>query len=302
MQITILGSSSAIPSMSRNTAAQVVKHNERLFLLDCGEGTQMQLIRNKLNISRINFILISHLHGDHVFGIFGLLATMSMSGRKSVLNIVAHEPFENILKTHFESFQVHLTFTLNFITINTLRSEIIYEDRNLEIMSFPLLHRVPCSGFLFKEKPKLLNIRKEMIDAYQLKPSEIIEIKKGRDFITPDGRLVANNLLTYHSSSPVSYAYCTDTLALESTAMLVQKVNVLYHETTFLDRDEDLARKTWHSTTKQAGRIAKLADVEKLIIGHFSTRYKKDTMFLEETKCEFENTILAKDGLVVDLC
>ncbi len=299
--VTILGSSSAIPSYKRNLAAHLVNHDERLFLIDCGEGTQMQLLRYNLKFHRINHIFISHLHGDHVFGLFGLLATLSMANRKSPLNIYSHYSLEEIVQTHLKLFNYELTFPLIFHKINHKDSQILYDDKKLEVHTIPLKHRIPCVGFLFKEKQKLLTINKELISVFDIPVKEIFNIKSGSDFVTKEGRVIPNNVLTQKSAPPKSYAYCTDTLIQEKNVDLIKDVDLLYHEATFLERDAKLAKNTYHSTAHQAAALAQKANAQKLVIGHFSNRYNNDYDFLVEAKSVFENTILAEDGATIEI-
>jgi ribonuclease Z len=301
IKITVLGSSSALPTSERSLTAHLVNHDERFFLIDCGEGTQMQLRRFRQKFARINHIFISHLHGDHIFGLFGLVSSLSMMGRKSKLHIYAYPKLSEILTALLQSLAVDISYELEFHPIETKKTQIIYDDGKLEVHTIPLKHRIPCVGFLFKEKPKLRNVRKDAIAQYDLGIKDIVRLKEGEDFITNDDKVIPNNLLTYPPPPSKSYAFCTDTRPLESIIPLVQDVDLLYHEATFMDEDAKLAKLTYHSTSKQAAVIAAKANVKQLMIGHFSSRYKHSKPYLEEARSVFQNTILAEDGLTVEL-
>ncbi len=300
-KITILGSSSAIPTTKRSLTAHLINHDERFFLVDCGEGTQLQLRRYKIRFSRINHIFISHLHGDHVFGLFGLLSTFSLLGRKVPLHLYAHPNLEKLLQHHFNFFNEKLSFEIIYHPINSKVSELIYDDKKLTVTTIPLRHRVPCVGFLFKEKQKPNNIIKEKIQQYNLTIKDIIAIKEGADFITSDGQIIPNSELTIPAPPTRSYAYCTDTRVIEKNITLLENIDVLYHETTFLDEDKDLARATYHSSVSDVANLAKEAKIKKLVIGHFSTRYKNEIQFLEQAQKIFPDTILAEDGLTIEI-
>ncbi len=298
--VTILGSSSAIPTSKRNLTAQVVNHLERFFLIDCGEGTQIQLRRFHIKFTRLQHIFISHLHADHVLGLLGLISTYSVLGRTSPLHIYADPRLEKYLKHHYNFFNEQLSFPLKFYPINAHINEIIYEDQRLTISSFPLKHRIPCVGFLFKEKMQPRKIKKEYIDLYKLSIQDIISIKNGNDLIL-ENKIIKNEELTLPSPPARSYAYCSDTMYHPHIASYIQGVDTLYHEATFLQEDEKLAQKTFHSTAAQAAQLALDAKAGKLIIGHFSSRYKSDSQFLEEATRIFPNTFMAEDGLTFEI-
>jgi ribonuclease Z len=299
--VTILGSSSALPTSKRNLTAHLVNHDERFFLIDCGEGTQMQLRRFKQKTGRINHIFISHLHGDHVFGLFGLLSSYSMLGRKSELHIYANPQIKEILDSHFVFFQDNLNYPIVYHFFLAKKSQVIYEDEKFEVLTIPLKHRIPCVGFLFREKPKQKNILKKFIELYKPGIKDIINIKNGADFITTDGKIIPNQQLTIAPHPSKSYAYCTDTKYTESIVPFIENIDLLFHEATFLDEDSKLAKTTFHSTTVQAAKIAQLANVKKLVVGHFSSRYKNDWQFLKETSAIFPNTIMAEDGMEIQI-
>lgn len=294
--VTILGSSSALPTSHRIPTAHLVNHDERFFLIDCAEGTQAQMRRFKTNFNRINHIFISHLHGDHILGLPGLLSTLALLGRKAELHIYAPAALENYLKIGYQLMASEPSYPIVYHSINEVEYALIYEDEKLEIYSFPLRHRIACSGFLFKEKPKLLNLQKNAVEHYGIPIHWRNRIKNGADFVREDGKVFANKLLTVPSSKPLSYAFCTDTLYMPSLTKYIQDVDLLYHESTFLDVDLKLARATMHSTAKQAAELAVKINAAKLIIGHYSSRYSKLDDFLNESKKIFANTHLATEG------
>jgi ribonuclease Z len=299
--VTILGSSSALPTSKRYLTAHLVNHDERFFLIDCGEGTQMQLRRFHQKIARINHVFISHLHGDHVYGLFGFIATLAMLGRTADLNIYANQKLEDILNSIFGFFDTDLSFKVKVNPTNAKKQEVIYEDDKLEVITLPLRHRIPCTGFLFREKPKLRNIRKDLIPFYNIGIRDIVQIKQGADFITEEGKLIKNEQLTSDPHPSKSYAYITDTKYSESILPSIENVDLLYHESTFLDKDAKLAKLTYHSTAVQAATMAKKANAKKLILGHFSSRYKDDSQFIAEAVRIFENTVMAEDGMEISI-
>ncbi len=293
--LTILGSSSALPTSDRYTSAHVLNVHEHLFLIDCGEGTQMRFRQLKLHFNKLDKIFISHLHGDHFFGIFGLLSTLQLLGRKNELHIYSFTGLEELIKS--TQFGEEFTFPIIFHNLQNSESEIIYSDNKIEITSFPLNHRIPTCGFVFREKPKLLKILKEKIKEYSIPINKIHEIKNGHDFITSDGTIILNKDLTLKTENPRSYAYCSDTIYTPDIVPYIKGVNLLYHEATFLENMLERANTTFHSTAKQAAEIAKAANVDKLIIGHYSVRYKELDEFLVESREVFKETYLAIDGL-----
>jgi ribonuclease Z len=299
--LTILGSSSAIPTSKRYLTAHLVNHDERFFLIDCGEGTQNQLRRYKTKFTRINHIFISHLHGDHVFGLFGLLSSLSMMGRKSPLYIYSDPRLTELLTNHFNFFKETFSYLIIYKPFGSKKSQIIYDDGKLEVITIPLKHRIACVGFQFREKPKLKNIKKEYIEFYNLGIKDIVSIKNGNDYLTKDGQVIKNEYLTTAPIPLKTYTYCTDTKALDSIIPLIENTDLLYHESTFLNEDFKLAKATYHSTPGQAADIAKKANVKKLLLGHFSSRYKDDSKFLKEAQEIFPNSFMAEDGMEIDL-
>jgi ribonuclease Z len=301
MKVTILGSSSALPTSGRFPSAHVLNVHERLFLVDCGEGTQMQLRKTKTGFAKINHIFISHLHGDHVFGLYGLLSTFSLMGRKNPIHLYAPEKYEIILKSHLLDFDINLSFNIDFVPLSGKNPVEILDDKYLTVTSFPLQHRVPAYGFLFREKISDRNIIKECIDKYQIPLVRIPAIKKGEDFITKDGIVIKNEELTLPPRKPLSYAYCSDTKYFKRLATFVKGVDLLYHEATFDKTKADLAEITGHSTTLDAAKTALDAGVVALVIGHFSARYKDITPLVDEARTIFPNTIAAIDGMTLEV-
>jgi len=294
--VTILGSNSALPTTKRYPTAQVLNVSERFFLIDCGEGTQLQLRSNKIKFSRINNIFISHLHGDHVFGLIGLISTFGLLGRTNDLHIYAHSDLEKILQPQIDYFCNDLRFELVFHHLNPREPELIFEDKNLEVTSFPLKHRVPTCGFLFREKQKQPNIIKEAISEFNLGIADIVKIKKGEPFYDGSGNPVDPDKLIIPPPVPRSYAFCSDTGYNPAMIPVIKDVNLLYHESTFADEHIDLAKKTTHSTARQAATIAKEANAGKLILGHFSSRYDDLSILEKEAREVFQETYLVNDG------
>jgi ribonuclease Z len=296
MKLTILGSSSALPASGRYPSAHVLSAHERLFLIDCGEGTQMQLRKTRIRFAKINHIFISHLHGDHVFGLYGLLSTFSLMGRENPIHLYAPDNYRSILISHLNDFDIHLSFEIDFIPLSGKDPMKILDDKYITVTSFPLQHRIPSYGFLFREKISERNIIKECIDRYNIPLVRIPAIKKGEDFITADGAVIKNEEITLPPSEPLSYAYCSDTKYFKRLASFVKGVNLLYHEATFDRSKEDLAATTGHSTTLDAAKTALNAKVQTLIIGHFSARYKEVSPLVEEARSIFPETYPAIDG------
>jgi ribonuclease Z len=299
--VYILGCGSALPTRHHLPASQIVDIRGKLFMIDCGEGTQLQFRNTKLNYNKIYDIFISHLHGDHCFGLIGLISTMGMLGRNAKLTIHAPENLEGLLRPQLDFFCKELPYEVKIISFNTSSSEIIYEDKSLEVLTIPLKHRIPSAGFLFREKPKELHVIKEMLDFHKVPVRDIQLIKKGLDFVKPDGEIIPNSLLTNSATPSKSYAYCSDTAYTESVIPYIKGIDLLYHEATFCELEKDRAKSTMHSTAAQAGKIARLANVKRLLIGHYSARYLNDKMFLKEAKTEFENVLLADENQKIEV-
>jgi len=299
-KLTILGCSSAIPTINRNPTAQLMNVNERFFLIDCGEGTQVQLRKYQLNFQRINHIFISHLHGDHYFGLIGLISSMHLLGRNKELHIYAHKELKEIVDLQLKASNTELNYPLFFHSLPEFDETIILEDDNIRISNLILDHSIKCSGFLFEEKRSSRRIIKSNIEKYSVPFDKMNSLKDGADWINPQGEIISNNILTTENSLPHKYAFCSDTRYNESLIEKIKGVDLLYHETTFMKDLEDRAMKTGHSTTSQAAVIAKKGKVKKLLIGHYSQRYKNLEDLLQETKDIFSNTSLSYAGLVID--
>jgi len=295
---TILGSSSALPTSKRFTSAFVLNIHERFFLIDCGEGTQMQLRKYKIKLGRINHIFISHIHGDHVFGLFGLISSFNLLGRKNDLHIFGPSDLERIIHGYLKDFYINLFFEIIFHPVNCTKSVRIYEDDKILVNSIPLKHRIPTCGFLFREQPIWPNLRKDMIEKYNIPISKRQGIKRGDSFITETGDIVPNSELVISAPEPKTFAYCSDTSYNEGILTQIRNVDLLYHEATFGGELRKLAKETMHSTASEAARLASKASVKKLVIGHFSARYKDLTPLLAEAKTVFENTFVAEDGKI----
>lgn len=296
-EVNILGCGAATPTLQHNPSSQVLNIREKLFMIDCGEGTQLQFRRQRLRFGRLNQIFISHLHGDHCFGLIGLISTLALLGRTGDLVIHAPEGLEALLRPQIDFFCKDNPFEVIIKTFDTKKHELIYEDKSVTVHTIPLKHRVPCAGFLFKEKAKELNILGDKVKFYNIPIKEIANIKQGADFVTEDGKVIPNANLTKAPRAQKSYAYCSDTAYKESIIPIVEGVDLLYHEATFLSELATRAKETGHSTAEQAAQIAKKAGVKKLMIGHFSSRYDDNNLLLDEAQKVFGNTILANEEL-----
>lgn len=300
-EVTILGCGSALPTLRHQPTSQIVNIREKLFMIDCGEGTQLQIRRNRFKFSKINHIFISHLHGDHFFGLIGLMSTMGLLGRTAPLHIYGPKDTENILRPQIDYFCNGMTYNVEIHTINTKESSKIFEDKSVEIRTIPLKHRILCCGFLFKEKPTLPHIIPNKIKEHNIPICQINNIKTGLDYTLPDGTTIPNSELTTPPAPARSYAYCTDTLFLPQNASVIENADLLYHEATFCEEDKKYCKTTFHSTASQAAEMARLSHVKQLVIGHFSSRYDCENKLLKEAKTIFPNTILAKENLTISL-
>lgn len=299
--VHILGCGSALPTTRHFPTSQIVNLREKLFMIDCGEGTQVQFRRSKLKFSRLNHIFISHLHGDHCFGLPGLISTFGMLGRTAELCIHAHQDMSKYLDPILDYFCQHLPYKVTLIPFETKKPELIYEDRSLMITTIPLKHRIPCCGFLFEEKAEKNHINREMIDFYQVPIFQMNRIKNGEDFVTPEGDIIPNSRLTFPANPPRKYAYCSDTIYNQKIIEQIQGVDLLFHEATFTQSDLPRAKETYHTTARQAAQIALAANVKKLLLGHFSARYEDDLIFLQEAKEIFLKCQLASEGLYINV-
>ena len=300
-ELSILGCGSALPTTRHVLSSQVINLRDKLFMIDCGEGTQLQFRSMKLKFQRLNHIFISHLHGDHCFGLPGLISTLGMLGRTADLHIYAQVDAEKVFRPVLNYFCKELSYKVFFHDFNPKKNELIFEDRTLKVSTIPLNHRTPCAGFLFEEKPKSPHIIREMIDFYQVPLSRIAAIKDGADFVTTEGETIANKVFTRPAESPRRYAYCLDTAYYEKIVPIIENVDLLYHEATFSHNDIVRAKETYHSSARQAALIAQAAKVKQLVIAHFSARITNEKILLDEAKEVFPNTILANEGMVVEV-
>lgn len=296
-EVTILGSGSALPTVYKRPTSQLVHYSNKYYLIDCGEGTQVQLRKAKISFLKINHIFISHLHGDHYFGLVGLISSMHLLGRVGDLNIHAPKELEEIINVQLRASYTKLRFKINYTYLESKESELVMEDKNMEVYTIPLKHKILTNGFLFKEKPIPRKAKAEKLKFHEVPHYEIQKIKAGADFINSKGETIANSILTFPPEKSRSYAFCSDTAYREKIIPIIEGVNVLYHETTFLNKEVALAKKTFHSTAQQAGSIAKQSNAGQLLIGHFSARYeeKHHQEFINEVQLEFENVEITKE-------
>lgn len=295
-EVTILGSGAALPTSLRNPTSQYIQCNDRHILIDCGEGTQVQLRRNHVHIQKINHILISHLHGDHFFGLVGLLSTLHLLGRDKGLTVYGPEELEQIIRLQLEVGGTKLGFELNFVALNGKQHRLLFEDKLIEIWTFPLSHRIPTNGFLIREKPKERKLNAERFEEAGLSLTLIPKLKQGLDVELESGEIIYADEYTYSAKPRKSYAYCSDTIFDERIVEYVKKADVLYHEATFLNDKLDRAKQTFHSTAEQAATIAKQAAVGKLLLGHLSARYDNGLRHVEEASRVFEKVTVVEDG------
>lgn len=300
-EVHILGCGSALPTTRHFATSQVVNVREKLFMIDCGEGAQMQLRKSKLKFTRLNHIFISHLHGDHCFGLMGLISTFGMLGRTATLYIHCHPELEKLLTPQLEFFCKGMSYKVVFQPFDPNRIQTIYDDRSLTVETIPLRHRIPTCGFLFSEKQTPNHIRRDMIDFYNIPVYELNRIKNGADYTLPDGRIIANHRLTTPSAPPRRYAYCSDTIYLPQIIEQIRGVDLLFHEATFAQSEMARAKETFHTTAAQAGEIARDAKVRQLLIGHFSARYEDESTLLKEASSLFPNTVLAHETLKISI-
>ena len=295
-KVTILGSSAAMPTVDKHHSAQILNVSEQFYLIDCGEGTQNRLMKMGINPLKINSIFISHLHGDHIYGLFPLISTMSLMGRRTKLKIFAPRPFDEIMENHKRYFDIGTGYEIEFCEVRTRENNLIFENKVMEVYSLPLRHNIPCSGFLFKEKTPPINIRKDIVDRLQLGIAQVVALKRGEDIITEDGECITSESVTYIPYQPRSYAYCADTQYSAKLAGLIQGVDLLFHESTFADIDKALAKRTGHSTTTQAAKLALNAGAKRLLLGHFSARYSDTSLLVNEARDVFKDSFEAKEG------
>lgn len=300
MKLTILGCYAATPRTITNPTSQVLEMRGRMFLIDCGEGTQVQLRRNKLKFSKINHIFISHLHGDHFYGLVGLISTFMLLNRQTDLHVYGPKGIKEIILLQLRYSNSFTGYNLYFHELTSNESEIVYEDDKVLVKTIPLKHRVYTNGFLFQEKARERKLNIEVVENYNIDIAYYRKIKYGGDITLENGKVVPNSELTFDPEPAKSYAFCSDTMYDESIIPIIENCDVLYHETTFLESEADKAEPTMHSTAKQAALIGKKANVKQLILGHYSTRYDNIELFKQEAETIFPDILLADDGRVFE--
>ena len=301
MQLTILGCYAATPRTITNPTSQLLEINNRMFLIDCGEGTQVQLRKNKIKFSKINQIFISHLHGDHFFGLIGLISTFSLLGRTTDLHVYGPKGIKEIILLQLKLSNSWTNYGLYFHELESDESVTVFEDEKVLVKTIPLKHRVYTNGFLFQEKVGERKLNMDAVLNYEIESCYYQKIKNGKDITLEDDRIIPNSELTFDPIPPKSYAFCSDTVYYEAVIPIIENVDVLYHESTFLESEEGLAQKTLHSTAKEAARIALKANVKQLILGHYSTRYESINLFKEEAETIFPEVLSAEDGKTFEL-
>ncbi len=300
-RVHILGCGSALPTLKHFPSAQMVEVRGKLFLVDCGEGTQIQLRRSRLRFTKVSAIFITHLHGDHCFGLIGMISTFGLLGRTAKLTVYGPEDLGPMLHQQMEVFCRDLDYEVDFQAVDTKRQQIVYEDRSLTVESIPLEHRMPCCGYLFREKATLPHIRRDMADFYGIPVSRFDLIKSGADWTTADGKVVPNSRLTSPADPARAYAYCSDTRYMPHLHERLKGVNTLYHESTYGEEDVKRAEKYCHSTARQAALVARDAGVGQLLLGHYSSRYEDEKVLLDEAKEVFANSFLTAEMDVFDV-
>jgi ribonuclease Z len=299
--LTILGCSSAIPTKDRFPTSQVVNSYGRYYLLDCGEGTQIQLRKYKISFQRIDRVFISHLHADHFLGLPGLLSTMDLLGRTKEIHIHTFEELNIFMDGYLKATYGGFRFPVHIHIMPRKEHSLLFENNHIQIESIPLKHAVPCNGFLFREKPKKHHIKKTAIETYHPSIEQIHQLKNGEDLVLEDGKIILHTELTTPPTPPKSYAFITDTVYHEAIIPYIKGIDLLYHESTFSEELKDRAKATMHSTAKQAGEMALKAGVKQLLLGHYSVRYDDLNVLLDEAKAVFENTICSIEGMTLEI-
>lgn len=294
-ELHILGCGSALPTTRHFPTSQVLDVRDKLFMIDCGESAQLQFRKSRLRFSRLNSIFISHLHGDHCFGLLGLISTLNLLGRTAELHIYSPHGLEKQFLPMISFFNPKMTYRIRFHEFGTQEASLIYEDRSLTVTTIPLRHRMPCCGFLFAEKPRPNHLIRDMADFYQVPVCELNRIKNGADYVTPEGKVIPNSILTKPAAPPRRYAYCSDTICLPGIVEQIRGVDLLFHEATFAETEAARAKETFHTTAAQAAAIARDADVKRLVIGHFSARYDDEMQLLQEASAVFPRVEAAKE-------
>ncbi|MGI6222613.1 MAG: ribonuclease Z [Prevotella sp.] len=299
--VHILGCGSALPTLHHFASSQLIEIRGKCFMVDCGEGTQISLRRSHIRFTKLQAVFISHLHGDHCFGLIGLICTFGMLGRIAPLHVYAPAALEPMLNAQLEMFCPGLEFEVVFHAVDTTVAQVIFEDKSLTVSTIPLDHRIPCCGFLFREKPGRRHVLRDMIDCYEIPISQIDNIKSGADWTTPDGEVIPNVRLTSDPDRTRSYAYCSDTRYIPTLHQLVEGVDLLYHESTYTDECAERARLYYHSTARQAATVARDAHVGKLLLGHYSARYDDEEGLLREARAVFRESYLSDEGLTMSV-
>ena len=300
-RVHILGCGSALPTAHHNPSSQVVEIRGKFFMVDCGEGTQAQVRRSHINFSKLQAVFISHIHGDHVFGLMGMISTFGLQGRTAPLHVYAPEGYEALFHAEMQMFCSTIDYEVIFHPVDTSVRQVIFEDRSLTVETIPLKHRMPCAGFLFKEKQGERHINPKALEFYNVPRSQINNLRAGLDWTSPEGEVIPNDKLTTPPDPVRSYAYCSDTRYMQSLGKDLSGVTMLYHEATYGEDMKDNAVKYMHSTAREAALTAKAAGAGKLLLGHYSQRYSDEKPLLNEAKQVFENTLLSNEGMTIDV-
>ncbi|MDY4161336.1 MAG: ribonuclease Z [Prevotella sp.] len=300
-RVHILGCGSALPTAHHNPSSQVVEIRGKYFMIDCGEGTQAQVRRSHINFSKLQAVFISHIHGDHVFGLMGMISTFGLQGRTAPLHVYAPEGYEALFHAEMQMFCSTIDYEVIFHPVDTSVRQVIFEDRSLTVETIPLKHRMPCAGFLFKEKQGERHINPKALEFYNVPRSQINNLRAGLDWTSPEGEVIPNDKLTTPPDPVRSYAYCSDTRYMQSLGKDLSGVTMLYHEATYGEDMKDNAVKYMHSTAREAALTAKAAGAGKLLLGHYSQRYSDEKPLLNEAKQVFENTLLSNEGMTIDV-
>ena len=300
-RLYILGCGSALPTLRHYATSQVIELRGKQFMIDCGEGTQLQLRRSKINFNKIQAVFISHIHGDHCFGLIGMISTFGLQGRTAPLHVYSPKELEQMLTDQVSLFCPHLSFEVVFHAVDPNVQKVVFEDNSLTVETIPLEHRMPCCGYLFREKNTLPHIRRDMIDYLEIPVSQINNIKMGADWTREDGTVVPNSELVTPADPPRSYGYCSDTRYILTLHERLKNVDLLYHESTYGEDNLNRAETYWHSTARQAALVARDAGAKRLLLGHYSSRYQDENVLLEEARAVFKNTYLTDENDVFDI-
>ena len=300
-RLYILGCGSALPTLRHYATSQVIELRGKQFMIDCGEGTQLQLRRSKINFNKIQAVFISHIHGDHCFGLIGMISTFGLQGRTAPLHVYSPKELEQMLTAQVSLFCPHLSFEVVFHAVDPNVQKVVFEDNSLTVETIPLEHRMPCCGYLFREKNTLPHIRRDMIDYLEIPVSQINNIKMGADWTRENGTVVPNSELVTPADPPRSYVYCSDTRYIPTLHERLKNVDLLYHESTYGEDNLNRAETYWHSTARQAALVARDAGAKRLLLGHYSSRYQDENVLLEEARAVFKNTYLTDENDVFDI-